>query len=111
MLEALFGTSTIERILLFLFANDKTYASEISKRFHCSLTAMQNGLDRLEAGGIIVGFPIGRTRIYQFNPRYPFLTELKALLATAYQALPDSVRATLYEPPIRRRPRKRNKPL
>jgi len=108
MLEALVGNRTIERVLFFLLTNDKTYATEISKRFNCALTTAQNGLDRLEAGEIIVSLMVGRTRLYQFNPRYPFLLELKALLTKAYQALPEHIKISLYEPPIRRRPRKRS---
>ena len=32
----------------------------------------------------------GKTRSYQFNPRYPFLQELKDFLTKAYKFLPQS---------------------
>jgi hypothetical protein len=52
---------------------------------------------------------VGRTRLYQFNPRYPFLKELKQLLQKAFSYYPKNVRESLMMD--RRRPRKRDKPL
>jgi len=65
----------------------------------------------LEQGGVIVRQAQGKTQVYQFNPRYPFLDELKAFLKKAYSSLPDDLRNRLYEAPVRRRPRRKGKPL
>jgi len=58
---------------------------------------------------VLVSRTAGRTRLYQFNPRYPFLNELKQLLEKALTFYPEDVRENLMT--NRRRPRKRDKPL
>jgi hypothetical protein len=63
----------------------------------------------LELGGILVSFSKGRTRLYSFNPRYPFLKELKGILDKALSFYPESEREKLLM--NRRRPRMRGKPL
>jgi hypothetical protein len=63
----------------------------------------------LELAGILVSFVKGRTRLYLFNPGYPFLKELKAILAKALTFYPEEERERLLM--NRRRPRRRGKDL
>jgi predicted ArsR family transcriptional regulator len=109
MLEPLFGTENSERVMLFLLARNEGYAREIAQFFDTNLYAIQRQLDKLETGGVLVSRTAGRTRLYQFNPRYPFLNELKQLLEKALSFYPQDVRENLVM--NRRRPRKRDKPL
>lgn len=111
MLEHLFGNPVIEKILFFLLTNEKCYASQLRDVFHTPLYSFQKALGRLERGGIIVSHKEGKTLIYQFNPRYPFLRELKAFLQKSYEFFPEDTRKKYYEPIIRRRPRRQRKPL
>jgi predicted ArsR family transcriptional regulator len=111
MLEKLFGNVVIEKILFYLLSNGQGYATQMKTALGVPLYSIQMALGRLEKGGIIVRQPQGKTQLYQFNPRYPFLDELKAFLSKAYHALPENLRETLYEPPIRKRPRRKGKPL
>jgi predicted transcriptional regulator len=101
MLEKLFGNIVIEKILFYLLANEKGYGKELKEALDIPLYSIQMALSRLEKGGIIVRQAIGKTQVYQFNPRYPFLNELKAFLTKAYNSLPEELRAQLYEAPIR----------
>jgi predicted ArsR family transcriptional regulator len=109
MLVSLFGTENSERVLIFLLARNEGYAREIAQLFDTNLYSIQRQLDKLEAGGVLVSRTAGRTRLYQFNPRYPFLNELKQLLQKALSFYPEEVRESLVM--NRRRPRKRDKPL
>jgi len=109
MLLPLLGTENSERVLIFLLTRNEGYAREIAQFFDTNLYAIQRQLDKLEAGGILVSRTVGRTRLYQFNPRYPFLNELKQLLEKALSFYPEEVRQNLIM--NRRRPRKRDKPL
>lgn len=109
MLVPLLGTENSERVLIFLLTRDEGYAREISQFFGTNLYALQRQLSKLEAGEVIVSRTAGRTRLYQFNPRYPFLKELKQLLEKALSFYPEEVREALLM--NRRRPRKRDKPL
>ncbi len=111
MFEHFFGNKSIEKILFFLLVNGKCYANQLKNNFHTSLSPFQKGLERLEQGGIIISRLEGKTRIYQFNPRYPFLKETTDLLAKGYEFLPNNIKKTYYEPPSRKRPRKKGKPL
>jgi DNA-binding MarR family transcriptional regulator len=109
MLEPLLGSRGSECVLIFVLARGEGYPREISRFFELDISTVQNQLDKLELGGILSGAPKGRTRIYSFNPRYPFLGELKALLEKALTFYPDEQRERLVM--NRRRPRRRQKPL
>ena len=109
MLSPLLGSENSERVLIFILKRDEGYAREITRFFNATLYAIQQQLDKLDKGGILVSRKVGQTRLYEFNPRYPFLKELMALLKKAYTFYPDDVREKLEM--NRRRPRRRGKPL
>ena len=109
MLASLLGSENSERVLIFLLAREKGYAREIAQFFDASLYAVQKQLGKLEAGGVLVSQIAGRTRLYQFSPRYPFLPELKALLEKVFSFYPEDVREALLM--NRRRPRGRGKSI
>lgn len=111
MLEKLFGNIVIEKILFYLLVNEKSYATQMSGALGIPLYSVQIALGRLEQGGMLIRQAQGKTQLYQFNPRYPFLAELKAFLKKAYEALPEDLRSRSYEAPIRKRPRRKGKPL
>ena len=109
MLEPVLGNGTIERILFTLESYEKVYPTGLSKMFGISVNGIQQQLGRLEIGGVIVSSMVGRTRLYQFNPRYPFLKELRALLKRAMEYLPEKEMQQYYR--RRTRPRKKGKQL
>ncbi len=109
MLEALLGNATIEKILFFLETYGQGYPKGISRTFNISVNGIQQQFRRLENGGIVVSFLEGKTRLYKFNPRYPFLKELRAMLARAMEFLSKKEMAQYYRK--RTRPRKPGKPL
>lgn len=111
MLESLFGNPVIEKVLFFLLVNEKCYPSQLKNAFQSPLYSFQRALARLEKGSVVVSHLEGKTLIYQFNPRYPFLNELKTFLQKAYEFFPDEVREKYYEPISRKRPRRQGKPL
>ncbi len=109
MLESLLGSKTRENILIYLLARNEGYAREIAKYYNTNLSPVQNQLERLENGNIIAGRQLGRTRLYTFNSRYPFLNELKNLLNKVIKFLPEKEKQKLVA--VRTRPRRKNKPL
>ena len=111
MLEALFGNESIERVLFYLLKNKTCYALQLKKQFQSTLSPMQQALLRLERGGILASTLVGKTRVFQFNPRYLFLEELCSFLQCAYETLPEEIKKKYYETPIRKRPRRTGKPL
>ena len=109
MLEGLLGSVDAERALLFIAGRGSGYGKEIADFWGATLSSVQKILDRLERGGVLISQRVGRTRVYEWNPRWPFTEELQALLDKALTYLPAADRQRLLE--NRRRPRRRGKPL
>lgn len=109
MIEVLLGSKNAKRVLLYLFTREEGYAREISSFYNTDLKPIQMQLDKFEKGGVLVSRSIGRTRPYEFNPRYPFLNELKALLEKALSFYPAKEQEELTM--NRRRPRVKGKTL
>jgi len=109
MLEAILGSKVREQVLVYLAGRQEGYAREIANYFQSSLSPVQKQLERLETGNVLVGKNSGKTIIYTFNPRYPFLNELKKLLDKTITFLPPEEREKLLM--VRKRPRRKNKTL
>jgi hypothetical protein len=108
MLEGLFGNPVIEKIFFTLFVYGEGYPLGMAKTFDAPVNKFQQQLKRLEDSGIIVSRLIGKIRLYTFNPRYPFLKELKSLVARAYEYVPEEEKDQYYRK--RTRPRRKGKP-
>ncbi len=109
MIESLLGSKNAERVLIYIFAREEGYAREIAGFYKSDLKSIQMQLDKFEKSGILVSRTIGRTRPYVFNPRYPFLNELKSLLQKALSFYSREEQDELKM--NRRRPRARGKML
>ena len=108
MLEPLFGNRVMEKILFYLLTYESGYIRGISAAFGVPVNGITQQLKRLEDGGIISGQKKGKIRLYTFNPRYPFLPELKAILQKAMDGLPEAELERFYRQ--RTRPRRKGKP-
>jgi DNA-binding transcriptional ArsR family regulator len=108
MLEGLFGNIIIEKIFFFLFTYGEGYPLGIARVFSVPVNRIQQQLRRLENNGILVSRLIGKVRLYSFNPRYPFLKELKALIEKSFEFLPEDEKNAYYRK--RTRPRRAGKP-
>ncbi len=109
LLSGLFGNETAEKVLLFMENYDSGYPRGIATTFDLSISQVQNQLERFEREGILVSRLVGRTRLYEWNPRYLFLAELRAMLGKALKRLPDSIQEKYFRE--RMRPRRKGKPL
>jgi len=109
MLEPILGSLSSERVLVFILARKEGYAREIARFFETNLAQIQKQLDKLELAGILMSRSAGRTLLYEFNPRYPFVTELQALLKKAITFYPEEEKDRLLM--VRRRPRRKGKPV
>ncbi len=109
MIEVLLGSKNAERVLIYINSREEGYAREIARYFNTDLKSIQKQLNKLEKGGVLASRDVGKTRPYVFNPRYPFLTELKALLAKAFSFYSAKEQEELVM--NRRRPRAKSKAL
>lgn len=109
MIEAIVGSEGAERVLLFLAARNSGYPREIANTWSMDVSTVQNQLLRMERDGLLVSRTVGRTRLFEFNPRYAFKNEVKALLNKALAQLPPGVQEQLIL--HRKRPRRTGKTL
>jgi DNA-binding transcriptional ArsR family regulator len=110
VLEGIFGNATAEKVLLYLEQYGEGYGKAIADTFEdVSLSMVQRQLERLERSGLLVSLSKGRTRVFTWNPRYPFLPELRMLLRKALSSVPEEERRRYFAQ--RRRPRRTGKPL
>lgn len=109
MLEALLGNKTKEKVLFSLLIRKEAYARNIASVFGLNLLPVQNQFKNMEKAGIVISRQKGRTRLYSFNPRYPFLVELKALLSKALSFVPEKEAGAYLLG--RQRPRRQGKPF
>lgn len=108
MIEILLGSKVKEEILIFLLKNGEYYPTQLAGILNYALISIQKQSDRLEEAGIVISVLKGKTRVYSFNPRYFFLNELMALMEKVYRVLPKEDKEKYI---IRKRPRRRRKPL
>jgi len=54
MIEAIVGSTSAERVLMFITARESGYAAEIAKAFSTDLSPIQKQLDRLERDGLLI---------------------------------------------------------
>jgi len=103
-----FGSLTRSRVLMALRLMGTSYARELARVLDGAVNGIQGAIRSLEADGLVVGRDVGRTRVFELNPRYFAASEVRALvdkLARVDGDLQDRI-ATL-----RRRPRRSQKPL
>jgi len=108
-LQSILGSESSEQVLMFILARSQGYPTEIADFYQVSKLPIQKQMAKLETGSVLASHLVGRTRLYQFNPRYPFLKEVKALLEKAFSFYPESLQEELRM--YRRRPRRAGKPL
>ena len=109
VLEMLFGNRTTERILLHLFHYGEIHARGIAGDYGSVVSPFIRQFNRLENAGILVSREVGRTRLYEYNPKSAYVGPLKKLVEIAYEAIPLFERQKIFQQ--RRRPRRKGKPV
>jgi len=109
MLEAIVGSAAAEKVLLYLQNYEQAYGREIATTFDLAQSQVQKQLVKLESGGVLVSRQVGRTRLYEWNPRNPLVPALRALLKSALDSLPAADQQRFFR--RRTRPRRSGKAL
>lgn len=109
MLESLFGNQTAEKVLLHVYHYGEINAPAIAADYGMAVTPVRNQLERFENGGILVSKLMGKTRVYTFNSKSPWVDPLKVILKIAYDSILPEEKQILFGK--RRRPRRRGKPV
>lgn len=102
-----FGGQTRTRVLLALRVLGDSYPRELARMLEAPLSGVQRALAGLEVDGLVAGRTVGRTCLYELNPRYFAADALAAYLARLAEP-EEELRARAAR--IRRRPRRTGKP-
>jgi hypothetical protein len=106
-LDAIFGNRTAACVLLYLQNYDSGYASKIARTYDMPVSIVQDQLIKLEQAGVLISGKVGRTRVFEFNPRNPTSRTLRDFLAAELKAMPHEIAGKYYRE--RRRPRRTGK--
>ena len=106
-LDAIFGNRTAASVLLYLQNYYSGYASRIAKTYAVPVSIVQDQLIKLELAGVLVSEKVGRTRVFEFNPRNPTSRRLREFLAAELRALPNEITREYFRD--RKRPRRTGK--
>jgi DNA-binding transcriptional ArsR family regulator len=100
----LLGSPRRTQVLVLLALLGESFPSEICRLIDAKKAAVLYILDALEAEGVVVSRPLGRTRRMELDPRFFAAKELRALLLKLAEA-DDRIQAAA----ARRRARPRRK--
>lgn len=103
-----FGSTSRTEALLALRLLGQSYPRELTRITGIRLSAMQGALRSLERDGLVVARLMGRTRVFEINPRYFARGALLTYLDRLVEPDRDLQRAIAS---LRRRPRRTGKPL
>lgn len=106
-LQGLVGTQTGERVLLHLFHYGEIHPAAIARDFSMAVTPVRRQLDKFERAGLVVSREVGRSRVFQFNPKSPIAEAVKEVVRIAYEGMPLRERERVFG--VRRRPRQPGK--
>lgn len=108
-LNTIFGNRTAAAVLLYLENYGSGYASGMAKTLGIPVSVVQDQLRKFEDAGVLVSRTVGRTRVFEFNPRNPTSRRLREFLAAELRALPRDITGDFFRE--RRRPRRTGKPI
>ena len=103
-----FGGEGRTRVLLALRLLSESYPRELARVLEMPFSSVQKALRSLENDGLVAGRALGRTRVFQLDPRYFAHEELQRLLLRLTE--PEFELKTRVST-LRRRPRRTAKPL
>ena len=103
------GSPNAERVLLFIAERERGYPAEIARTFGVAPSQVQRVMERMERDGLLVAQDVGRTRLYEFNPRFAFKDRVIDLFKDALSRYPEELQEKIAL--NRRRPRRKGKRL
>lgn len=107
MIDKLFGNKTIAHIFLNLYHYGEIYAALVEKNTGIAGRPILNQLNKMEEAGILVSRLIGRSRLYEFNPKNAVTKPLKEIIKITYTNLPLEKKEIMFKE--RMRPRAKGK--
>lgn len=108
-LAELLGSKTAEKIFFYLYHYPEGHARGIATDMRMGFSQIERQLKKYEDIGALISRQVGKSRVYQFNPRYIFHGQIREMIEKLYNAIPLAEKKTLF--PGRQKPRRRDKPV
>lgn len=109
MLNKLFGNDTLALIFLNLYHYGEVYSALVEKNTGISSRPVLNQLNKMEEEGILISRVVGRSRLYQFNPKNPVIKPLKEIINITYSNMNIKMKEKMFKE--RLRPRAKGKDI
>lgn len=103
MMDKIFGNETLPMIFLNLFHYGEVYSGLIEKNTGIGSRAVLNQLNKMEEAGVFVSMLRGRTRLYTFNPKSPFVKPIKEIVEIVYSNLSIKQKEQIFKERVRPR--------
>ncbi len=103
-----FGGWTRTRVLLALRLLEESYPRQLARILEAPPSGVLKALKSLELDGLVAGRNVGRTRVFQLNPRFFAYDDLRRFLWRLTEP-EEELRDRIAD--VRRRPRRTGKPL
>lgn len=107
MLDKIFGNETLAQIYLNLLHYGEVYSGLVEKNTGIGSRAVLNQLNKMEEAGVLVSREVGRTRLYQFNPKSAVVKPMKEIIEITYSNLSIKMKEKMFKE--RMRPRAKGK--
>ncbi len=96
MMEAVFGSVAAQCVLLYLQNYSEGYARGIAEKFDMAASQVFKQLHKFEDGGLLVSRAIGKTRVYYWNEQNHLVADLRLLLQSLLESLPEAEMTRYY---------------
>ncbi|EMJ71615.1 hypothetical protein LEP1GSC034_2948 [Leptospira interrogans str. 2003000735] len=100
---------TASRVLLHVYHYNEIHSSAIANDYGKTVTPIRLQLERFEKAGILVAKNVGRSRVFAFNQKSPFVKPIKEILSIFYNSLIIEEKENIFS--TRRRPREKGRPV
>jgi len=97
-LSCLLGNDTAEKVLLHVYYHNGATGRQIARDHHIALDPVQKQLRRFEKGGVLRKELKGKSLIYYFDERCPYLEEILGMLRKLYDGTPDRLKKRIFNP-------------
>jgi len=97
-LRYILGNATAEKVLLHVYYHNGATGRQISRDHNIDLDPVQKQLKRFEKGGVLRKERKGRSLIYYFDERCPYLEEIVGMLRKLYNGTPGWLKKRIFNP-------------
>lgn len=97
-LKYILGNTTAEKCLMHVYHHNGAHTRQIARDHNIDADSVNKQLRRFEKAGVLRREKRGRTVVYFFNEKCPFIPEIISIIRKVYDKIPDRQRKRIFEP-------------